>query len=79
MEAVLTFVRNLAAAMALPLSGRLPNFKDEHVVLLPTDISKMEVYRRYCQECRDNGTQPVGKSTFLNLWSKQLPYINVMP
>ena len=77
-EAVLTFVRNLAAAMALPLPGRLPNCKDERVVLLPTDMSKMEVYRRYCQASRDDGTQPVGKITFLNLWSKQLLYINVM-
>ena len=77
-EAVITFITNLAAAVALPLPGRLPNFKNERVVLLPTDMSKMEVYRRYCQASREDSAQPVQKSTFFDLWNKQLPYIGVI-
>lgn len=44
-ETVIAFITNIAAAVVPPFSGRLPNFKDERVVLLPTDMSKMEVYR----------------------------------
>ena len=75
---ILQIVKNLAASISLPLPGRLPNFRDERVQLLPTDMSKIELFRKYRKACEDEGTQPVGRSTFLDLWNKQLPYITVM-
>ena len=75
---MLSFVRNLASSISLPLPGRLPNFRDERVQLLPTDTNKMEVYRKYCKAVEKEGSQPIGRSTFLDLWNKQLPYITVM-
>ena len=75
---MLRFIKNLASSVSLPLPGRLPNFRDERVQLLPTDMSKLEVYRKYRKAAEREGTQPVGRSTFLDLWNKQLPYIMVM-
>ena len=68
-------MKNLASSISLPLPGRLPNFTDERVQLLPTDMTKMEVY---CKAAEDESTQPVGRSKFLDLWNKQLPYITIM-
>ena len=75
---MLQIVKNLAASISLPFPGRLPNFRDERVQLLPTYMSKIEVFQKYLKACEDEGTQPVGRSTFLDLWNKQLPYITVM-
>ena len=55
---MLSFVRNLASSISLPLPGRLPNFRDERVQLLPTDMNKMEVYRKYCKAVEKEGSQP---------------------
>ena len=77
-SSMLQYVRNLASSISLPLPGRLPNFRDERVQLLPTDMSKMAVYRKYCKAAEKDGTQPIGRSTFLDLWNTQLPYITVM-
>lgn len=77
-SSMLQFVKNLASSISLPLPGQIPNFRDERVQLLPTDMSKMEVYRKYCRAAEKEGTQPNGRSTFLDLWNRQLPYITVM-
>ena len=75
---MLQFVKNFAASISLPLPGRLPNFRYERVQLLPTDMTKLEVYRKSCRAAEIEGKTAVGRSTFLDLWSKQLPYITVM-
>lgn len=77
LEDVLAFIVNFASAVALPIPGRLPNFKNERVLLLPTDMTKIGVYRKYVESCQRDQKRPVGKSTFLDLWNKQVPYISV--
>ena len=46
-SSMLKFVTNLASSISLPLPGRLLNFRDERVQLLPTDMSKMAVHHKY--------------------------------
>ena len=66
-------VKSLASSISLHLPGCLPNFRDEQVQLLPTDMSKMEVYSEYYKAVEKEGPQPIGRSTFLDLWNKELP------
>ena len=49
-KAIEIFIANFAEVHALPLPGRMPNHKDK-ALLLPSDISKSEVYRQYKQAC----------------------------
>ena len=72
-EAMKTFVENYARAHGLPVPGRLPNARDK-VTLLPSDISKMFVYRKY----KEAAATPVGKSKFLSLWDELTPHVAVM-
>ena len=43
-------------------------------LLLPSDMSKMFVYRKY----REAATDPVGKSKFFELWDELTPHVAVM-
>jgi hypothetical protein len=70
---VKTFIENYTSAHGLPVPGRLPNIKDK-VLLLPSDISKMFVFRKYSEA----STNPVRKSEFFKLWSQLTPSVAVM-
>ena len=72
-QEVKSFIVNYARAHGLPVPGRLPNAKGK-VLLLPSDMSKMFVFRKY-SEASD---QPVRKSKFLELWSQLTPSVAVM-
>ena len=72
-EAVKTYIENYARAHGLPVPGRLPNARNK-VLLLPSDMSKMFVYRKY----REAATDPVGKSKFFELWDELTPHVAVM-
>ena len=63
--------------MALPVPGRLPNFKDERFLLLPTDMTKAEVYQRYKKVCEKDEKVPFSRTKFIDLWLRQLPFISV--
>ena len=76
-QEALQFIKNTASAMALPLPGRMPNFKDERFLLLPTDMTKVEVYRRYQKACVQDGKTPFSRSKFIELWLMHLPFISV--
>ena len=70
---MLSFVKILASSISLPLPGHLPNFRDERIQLLPTDMSKMEVYCKYCKAVEKEGSQPIGRSTFLTYGINNCP------
>ena len=76
-EDALQFIKNTASAVALPLPGRMPNFKYERFLLLPTDMTKAEVHRRYVKACEQDGRKPFSRTKFIELWLKQLPLIGV--
>ena len=56
-EEVVEFIKNIGDSHAMPLPGRLPNYKDSQVMLLPTDMTKAKIFREYQQTCQpDNRT-----------------------
>ena len=46
-ERIKTFLVKYAADNALPLPGRLPNFKNHQVLLLPSDKSSIDIHHEY--------------------------------
>lgn len=72
-EAIKTFVQNYARAHGLPVPGRLPNAWDK-VTLLPSDMSKIFVHRKY----EEASTTPVKKSRLISIWNDLIPHVAVM-
>ena len=71
------FIKNIASTHGLPLPGRLPNH-EQKVLLLPSDMSKLEVYHRYKTACSQANFSPIGKSKFYSVWKEALPFIGTM-
>ena len=69
------FFRNMASVHALPLPGRYPTNKDEQYLLLPCDITKAYVYRKYGDACTEEHTIPFQRRMFETAWNEILPYI----
>ena len=57
-------VTNMASIHALPLPGRNPTNKDERFLLLPCDITKAYVYRKYRDACTEEHTIPFQRRKF---------------
>ena len=71
-----TFIKNYARAHAMPLPGRVPGHRDK-VMILPSDVTKAEVYIKYKEACTQNSWNAVGRSAFYDLWSRLLSHISV--
>ena len=71
------FIKNIASTHGLPLPGRLPNH-EQKVLLLPSDMSKLEVYHKYKTACSQANFSPIGKSKFYSVWKEALPFIGTM-
>ena len=41
-EKAVSFIKNFAEAHALPLPGRMPKFYDYSIMLLPSDVLKLQ-------------------------------------
>ena len=57
------------------------SYKDYKVMLLPSDMSKVYVYRQYVKAYdseNQGGDAVISRRTFENLWSQLCPYITVM-
>lgn len=75
-ERLTAFIKNYARAHGLPLPGRVPRHRDK-VVVLPSDQTKMFVYRKYEEACSVAGVPSLGRSKFYDLWASLLPFISV--
>ena len=73
-----TFIKNFAAEQALPLPGRMPQFKDFNVQLLPSSETKAFIWRRYKDCAQKDSVNAVSYSKFVNLWDTFTPYIIMM-
>ena len=74
-EQLVAFIDNIAESHAQPLPGRLPNFKDSKVLLLPTDLTKAKVYRDYETLCGNAHETPVGRTKFYDVWRETRPFV----
>ena len=71
----MSFITNMASIHVLPLPGRNPTNKDERFLLLPCDITKTYVYRKYRDACTEEHTIPFQRRKFETVWNETLPYI----
>ena len=66
-EHVSRFITNTADTHGLPLPGRLPSC-EQKVVVLPSDMTKMSVYKSYKAVCLQEQIEPMQKSAFYQVW-----------
>ncbi|KAL8576108.1 hypothetical protein ACOMHN_001458 [Nucella lapillus] len=76
-QQVVQFIRNYAEEHAISLPGRVPGFKRDDILLLPSAHVKSSIYRRYKQSAEQAGRRKVGASTFRKLWATLCPFIVV--
>ena len=62
----------------MPLPGRLTNHKADKSLLLPSNCSKIEIYRQYVHAKEIESKKPVSWAKFHALWSDILPHIDTM-
>ena len=77
-EKIKAFIEQFADNHAMPLPGRLPTHKDYRVMLLPSDMSKIAVYRFYVRACESEQVRCISRRTFENIWRELCPYIAAM-
>ena len=64
-----TFIQNFAENHALVLPGRLPNYKNPDLKLLPSSYTKKHVYSLYESALRNAGQEPLSLCLFYQVWS----------
>ena len=74
-DCVLSFIDTTANVHGLPLPGRMPNHRDSDVLLLPSDMSKSFVYRKYVDSCEQLEQSYLSRRKFENLWKELRPSV----
>ena len=77
-EQVVKFIKNVAEEQALLLPGRVPGFKRIDVKLLPSNLTKRSLWKKYFDICTSTGQTSVGYSKFCDLWNQLCPFILIM-
>lgn len=79
-ENVLEFLKTYASKVAIPLPGRVPQFRNfEKVVTLPSLDTKTEMYRKYVVAAGNSeDIRIVAHSSFCNIWKDYCPEIMTM-
>ena len=69
---------NYANKYGLPLTGRLPNFRNEKALLLPSDKTKAEIHQDYVQAAEQLQYRKICVSEFKSIWLEQCPHVLIM-
>jgi len=77
-ETIKRFILSYADQHAMPLPGRLPNYREFTVMLLPSDTTKEQVHRLYLEAAEQSNCKKVSYSKFTQLWADLCPHISVM-
>ena len=80
MESNQTFLCQYARDNALPLPGRLPNYKNsqvQHVLLLPSDKSCADIHQLYEKVASELLYRNVSLRTFQRVWHELCPHITI--
>lgn len=67
-ERIKSFIVNYADQHAMPLPGRLPNYRDFTVMLLPSDTTRAMVHKLYLEGAEESSYTSVSYSKFTQLW-----------
>lgn len=75
---VVIFLHSYANKNGLPLPGRMPNYRDSKVMLLPSDKSKADIFYLYTSAASELGFRQIALSTFKKLWLEHCPTLLVI-
>ena len=62
----------------LPLPGRLPNFRDNKAILLPSDKTKADIHQEYLKAAETMQYRRVSLSEFKTIWLEQCPHVLII-
>ena len=62
----------------MPLPGKMPRMKDYTVMMLPSDVTKANLWRQYSRACAESSSPDVCLTKFKNIWKLYLPHIAIM-
>ena len=74
-EHVKHFIENYGAVNGLYLPGRVPGYKNDQLILLPSHHTKSFVHKEYEKACVASNIVPVSYRKYRELWSVFFPYI----
>jgi len=74
-ENIKNFISAYARDNALPLPGRLPNFKQGCVLLLPSDQGVYDIHLKYEEAAKLSGMRSISLKTFRRIWNDLCPHI----
>ena len=75
---VVRFIHHYAEDNAILLPGRIPGYKRDDMQLLPSSVTKREVWELYHQATiEQDDTKAVSYSLFCRLWKKLTPHVVV--
>lgn len=78
-ETVVKFITGYAKKVAIPLPGRLPQFRDyAKVMKLPSSDTKISMYQNYKKVSAGTDMRVVGKSSFFAIWDEYCPHVMSM-
>ena len=77
-EQVVKFIKNVAEEQALLLPRCVPGFTRIDVKLLPSNLTKHSLWKKYFDICTSMGQTSVGYSKFCDLWNQLCPFILIM-
>ena len=72
---IVMFLQNYAETNAILLPGRIPGYKRSDVQLLPTHLTKKEVWMDYVKATASLTFRLAGYQSFCDIWRKYLPQI----
>ena len=75
---VMVLCQNLLDSNAMLLPGRVPDYKDSGVKLLPSSTTKHALWELYLQAAASSSMRAVAYPTFTQLWRQLLPNVVLM-
>jgi hypothetical protein len=72
------FLNEYAVKFGVPLPGRLPNYRNLKVTLLPSDKTKADIHQIYQEAAKSLDYLVISLSEFKQLWLEQCPQIILM-
>ena len=75
---MINFITTFADCNAMSLPGRMPKMKDYMVMMLPSDVTKANLWRTCTRACGDLSSKAVRLTKFKNIWKLYLPHNAVM-
>ena len=74
---VVRFILNYSEDNAILLPGRVPGYKRDDIQLLPTSVTKREVWNLYSTAASQQGSHAVSYCLFCRLWKQLTPQVVV--